>query len=127
MKSKRQQLQALDRAFTHLEETMRDQHALEFSAYLAAIRENENKHRAFTQGDNGLTISQAVKLFAVQYVAEYLTGARTAPHVRDYFRTPQAQFMACAFAINYETLIRQALIDVDLEEIKRLDYAKLNA
>jgi len=70
---------------------------------------------------NAATVNQCAKMFVVQRVAQYLTGAKQ-PELKDYFQTQQSAFMCAAIAAEYGDEVRQAWINFDLGELAGLDY-----
>jgi hypothetical protein len=67
------------------------------------------------------TVNQCAKMFVVQRVAQYLTGAKP-PEINDYFHTQQSAFMCAAIAAEYGDEVRRAWLNFDLGELAGLDY-----
>lgn len=89
--------------------------------------EEEKAHRRLKPEDVvcGLTQTQAVKLFYVKQIADFLLGADK-PLVEHYLSYRKSVYYAYALVHDYEDKLRDELKDIDLEALTQLDYAELN-
>jgi hypothetical protein len=96
--------------------------------YLRIIREEETGHRNFKPDGVtcGLSIADAVRLFAVKRIVEYLDGD-TMPGPEQFLHTQRSCFYAAAFVAEFPNALREALTDsrADLDVIRAADYAEL--
>ena len=94
--------------------------------YYNLIQQEEKEHRKFCPNGItcGLTTSEAVKLFYVQTIFEYLFNNRKLL-VSDYLSIRKSHFFACSLVENYKEELNKALQGVNIEEINKIDYAEL--
>ena len=89
--------------------------------------EEEREHRRGRPSNwhppKGATVQAAGRLFTVQYLVECILGKRFSVEDLIYIR-PSVMY-AQSVALNYQKEIREALSDMDLPELRRLDYCEL--
>ncbi len=73
---------------------------------------------------HGLTAYEGGLLFAVQQIINYLTGEKP-PGVKDYLWMRKTVFTAYSIVANYEKEIREALKDIEYQEVLKMDYCEL--
>ena len=94
--------------------------------YYNLIRGEEKDHRRFCP-DNvscGLTIGEAVKIFYVQTIFDYLFNGRKLS-TKDFLHVRKSHFFACSLVENYKEELNKALQGVDVERVNLVDYARL--
>lgn len=90
-------------------------------------KEGEKRHQALTPDGitNGLSITEAAKLFTVNWVAEYLTEEKKAPEASEFINMRSEAFYAYSLSVKYKKEILKAWEGLDLKAIASLDYAEL--
>jgi len=94
--------------------------------YFGIIQAEEKAHRRLCpEGITcGLTQAEAVKIFYVQTVFEYLFTERKLS-ARDYLSVRKSHFFACSLVENYKEELNKALQGVDVQSVNSVDYAEL--
>jgi hypothetical protein len=94
--------------------------------YYNLIQAEEKDHRRFCpEGVTcGLTQGEAVKLFYVQTIFEYLYTDRKLS-ARDYLSVRKSHFFACSLVENYREELNKALQGVNFALVNSVDYAEL--
>lgn len=125
-------LKKIDAAYWRLERCCES--TTEWDRYIQLIQEGERGHRRFKpEGlQCGLTVAQAVRLFAVKQVFERFVPAHSAeriftPEAKDFFSIRADVFAACAIADLCRAKIRNEFADHEmLEWLASINYAELN-
>jgi len=94
--------------------------------YYNLIQSEEKDHRKLCpQGVIcGLTQAEAIKLFYVQTIFNYLFTNRKLS-VRDYLSIRKSHFFACSLVENYKEELLKCLQGVDYNLVNSIDYAEL--
>jgi len=94
--------------------------------YYNLIKDEEKSHRKFCpEGIScGLTQAEAVKLFYVETIFEYLSNNRKLS-VKDFLSVRKSHFFACSLVENYHIELLEALKDTDFNIVDCIDYAEL--
>ena len=97
-----------------------------YTTYLNENKEEEKRHDRCRPASvpRGMSIMDAARLFAVQQIIEYYQG-KAAPDLAGYTYMRKTVFTAYSLVAQYRNEIGAALVGVDLDAIKALDYAEL--
>jgi hypothetical protein len=125
--TKRQALKLIDNVYFKIKDVLECVHYGGYhKQYYAIIQEEEKKHRVFCPDGVtcGLTLGEAVKLFYIQTLFEYLFNNRKLSS-KEYLHARKSHFFACSLAENYKEELNKALQGVDVSLVNSVDYAKL--
>jgi hypothetical protein len=94
--------------------------------YYNLILQEEKDHRKFCpEGVTcGLTQGEAVKLFYVQTIFDYLFSNRILT-TKEFLHVRKSHFLALSLVENYTKELYQALKGVNWQEVSSIDYAEL--
>lgn len=95
--------------------------------YLQLNIREEKSHDNF-RGDNsrGISIVTAAKLFAVKQIIEILSGQdKFKPTTKEYLHLRKSIYFAWALIENYGDKLKEALKNVNFDDVLSLDYCKL--
>lgn len=124
----------VDKAFFNIQHVFSSVHHGQYGKqYFKLHMEEEKQHRRSCPDSikSGLTISEAVKLFFVQYLVKFLDNTRKIPDIKQVLTVRPSYIFAGALVLNYGDDIKKALNmtyngeSIDIEVIKSLDYAEL--
>jgi hypothetical protein len=124
---KRQALKLIDNVYFKIKDVLECVHDGRYhKEYYNLIQQEEKDHRRFKPDNEicGLTLGEAVKLFYVQTLFEYLFNNRKLSS-KEYLHVRKSHFFACSLAENYKEELEKALQGVNVDEINKIDYAKL--
>jgi hypothetical protein len=124
---KKQALKIINENYWKIKEILSSVHHGRYhEEYYNLIQQEERGHRKWRHflSRCGLTINEAVNLFYVQTIFEYLYNNRTLS-ARDYINVRKSHFFACSLVENYKEELIKVLQGVNIEEINKIDYAKL--
>ena len=126
--SKSESFKIINPIYFKLERMLNSIHNGNFGkTYFDLIKAEEKEHRHFVYFDGvtyGLTISEAVKLFYVITLFEYLIEGRSLS-VKDYLFVKKSHFFAESLALNYKDELTSCYNHFDFDKINQIDYADL--
>lgn len=129
--TKTESIRLIDKAYAELAYQVGEREARGWNAYIDQIKREEKDHRgtwsvgfAGNTKQNGLTLAQSVRLFALRTIVQYLEGDSL--DAKDYLHIRTSHYFAYALATEYGVSVRKALDKFNLAEILALDYAELN-
>jgi hypothetical protein len=125
--TKRQALKLIDNVYFKIKDVLECVHYGGYhKEYFNLIQQEEKDHRRYCPDGVtcGLSVNEAVKLFYVKTLFEYLFNNRKLSS-KEYLHVRKSHFFACSLAENYKEELEKALQGVNVDEINKIDYAKL--
>ncbi len=126
MKTKKQELQSIKKAWSKIEYVLNNKGWNKYGdEYLKLNREESRSHLNFKPSGvyHGLTISEEAYFFSVQQIAKYLYNSETLD-AKEFIYTRKSVFMAYSLARNFEDKLKEVLTREEAEHFISLDYCK---